>query len=88
MEAYRRGRPIGEIPGLLADEFRRLGLPAAAIEFGESEVDAVGKALDWARPGDLLVLTVHSSRAAVLELLATRGAKELRGMGTTVQRTF
>ena len=83
MEAYRRGRPIGEIPGLLADEFRRLGLPAQAIEYGDSEVDAVGKALDWSRPGDLLVLTVHSSRAAVLELLAARGAKELR-VGTTV----
>lgn len=84
MEAYRRGRAIGEIPGILADEFRRLGLPPDAIEQGASEVDAVGKALDWARPGDLLVLTVHSSRAAVLDLLAARGAKELRGVGTTV----
>jgi UDP-N-acetylmuramyl tripeptide synthase len=84
MEGYRRGRAIGEIPGILADEFRRLGLPPDAIEYGESEVDAVGKALDWARPGDLLVLTVHSSRAAVLELLAARGARELRGVGTTV----
>lgn len=84
MEAYRRGRAIGEIPGILADEFRRLGLPADAIEYAQSEVDAVGKALDWARPGDLLVLTVHSSRAAVLELLEGRGARELRGVGTTV----
>jgi len=84
MEAYRRGRPIGEVPGILADEFRRLGLPEDSIEYGESEVDAVGKAIDWARPGDLLVLTVHSSRAAVLELLASRGAKELRRVGTTV----
>lgn len=81
MESYRRGRPIGEIPGLIAGEFRRLGLPAEAIDYGESEVDAVGKALDWARPGDLLVLTVHSSRAAVLDLLAARGARELRGEG-------
>ncbi len=84
MEAYRRGRAIGEIPGMLADEFHRLGLPAEAIEYGESEVDAVSRALAWARPGDLLVLTVHSSRAAVLDLLAARGARELRGVGTTV----
>jgi UDP-N-acetylmuramyl tripeptide synthase len=84
MEAYRRGRAIGEIPGILADEFRRLGLPDEAIEYGESEVDAVRRALDWARPGDLLVLTVHSSRSAVLDLLAARGARELRGQGTTV----
>lgn len=85
MEAYRRGRPVGEIPGILADEFRRLGLPADAIEFGDSEVDAVEKALAWARPGDLVVLTVHSSRGAVLELLASRGATELARAGATVQ---
>ncbi len=83
MEAYRRGRPIGEIPGILADEFRRLGLPEDAITHAESEVDAVRKALDWARPGDLLVLTVHSNRAEVLELLAARGAREPGGVGTT-----
>jgi cyanophycin synthetase len=87
MEAYRRGRPVGEIPGILAEEFVELGLPREAIEYGASEVDAVVKALDWTRPGDLVILTVHSSRAAVLELLATRGAQELRGVGTTVQGT-
>ena len=70
--------------GILADEFRRLGMLEDSIEYGESEVDAVAKAIDWARPGDLLVLTVHSSRAAVLDLLDSRGAKELRGVGTTV----
>jgi len=84
MEAYRRGREIGEIPGILADEFRRLGLAENAIEYAGSEVDAVAKALDWARPGDLLVLTVHSNRTEVLELLAARGARERRGVGATV----
>jgi UDP-N-acetylmuramyl tripeptide synthase len=78
MEAYRRGRPLGEIPGLLAAEFQRLGLPATAIEFADSEVAAVEHALRWARPGDLLILTVHSSRAQVLDLLASRGAREHR----------
>jgi len=84
MDAYRRGRAAGEIPGLLAGEFRRLGLPEGAIEFADSEVSAVDKALSWAREGDLLVLTVHSNRREVLELLAARGARELRGAGTTV----
>ena len=83
MDAYRRGRAAGEIPGLLAGEFRRLGLPEGAIEFAASEVSAVDKALSWAREGDLLVLTVHSNRREVLELLAARGARELRGAGTT-----
>jgi hypothetical protein len=36
-----------------------------------SEVDAVRCALDWARPGDLLALPVHSAaaRAAVVAML-------------------
>jgi cyanophycin synthetase len=84
MDAYRRGRPVGEIPGLMADEFRRLGLASGAIDVAESEVAAVEKALQWARAGDLLVLTVHSSREDVLALLAARGARELSRQGTTV----
>jgi len=84
MEAYRRGRAPGEIPGLMADEFRRLGLAEAAIEFADSEVAAVENALRWAREGDLLVLTVHSSRAEVLELLQAGGARQMRWAGTTV----
>ena len=84
MDAYRRGRAAGEIPALLADEFRRLGLPDDAIERADSEVAAVVRALDWAREGDLLVLTVHSSRREVLDLLTARGAREVRLAGTTV----
>jgi len=84
MDAYRRGRAAGEIPALLADEFRRLGLPDDAIERADSEVAAVARALDWAREGDLLVLTVHSSRREVLDLLTARGAREVRLAGTTV----
>ena len=81
MDAYRRGRPLGEIPGLMAGELRRLGLREDAIEFADSEVSAVARALNWAREGDLLVLTVHSSRQDVLDLLAARGAREMRPRG-------
>jgi cyanophycin synthetase len=68
MEAYLRGRAPGEVPKLLADEFSRLGLPSEAISHGGSEIAAVRRALEWARPGDLLVLTVHQDRRAVLDL--------------------
>jgi len=39
-----------------------------------SEVDAALMALDWARPGDALVLLIHSSsaRARMLEILESR----------------
>jgi UDP-N-acetylmuramyl tripeptide synthase len=69
MEAYTRGRPVGEIPGLLADEMRRLGASADAVSQAPSELEGVRQALEWARAGDLLLLTVHGQRAEVLALL-------------------
>jgi cyanophycin synthetase len=64
-----RGRQLGEVPVLLEDELRRLGMPAAGIERAASELEGVQKALAWARPGDLLVLLVHKHRDKVLELI-------------------
>jgi cyanophycin synthetase len=69
METYLRGRSPGEVPAILADEFSRLGLPNEAITQGGPEIAAVRRALEWARPGDLLVLAVHEDRRAVVELL-------------------
>ncbi len=69
MERDLRGRPPGEIPGILADEFRRLGLPEDRISAGDLEVPAVQKALEWARPGDLLILAVHQDLPLVAALL-------------------
>jgi UDP-N-acetylmuramyl tripeptide synthase len=78
METYLRGRPPGEVPGLLADEFSRLGVPDEAISWGGPEIAGVRRALEWARPGDLLVLAVHEDRPAVLDLLDRLRASEWR----------
>lgn len=69
MAAYTRGRPEGEIPGLIADELRHLGAPPASISLAPSELDGVRQALEWAEAGDLLLLTVHGQRGEVLALL-------------------
>jgi cyanophycin synthetase len=69
MEAYLRGRAPGEVPALLADEFTRFGVREQSLSLEEQEITAVRRALEWARPGDLLVLAVHEDRRAVLELL-------------------
>jgi cyanophycin synthetase len=69
MTEYLRGRPVGQVSQLLADEFSQLGLPEDAIFRASGEVEGVRAALEWARPGDLLVLAVHQDRAAVLDLL-------------------
>ena len=71
-EAHLRGRDPGEVPRLLHAALRRAGLPEAALPLRKSELEAVDCALEWARPGDVLALPVHSpaARAAVLALLS------------------
>jgi cyanophycin synthetase len=78
METYLRGRSPGEVPRLLADEFSRLGLPEEAISRAGPEIAGVRRALEWARPGDLLVLAVHEDRRAVLGLFDRLTASEWR----------
>jgi len=70
MDQYLRGRARGEVPALLADEFSRLGLAQDAITVAEQEIDGARSALEWARPGDLLVLAVHQDRRSVLGLIS------------------
>lgn len=67
-----RGRRPGEVPAILEHELLRLGAPSSSLLHAADDPDAVRKALEWARPGDLLVLLVHTRRAEVLEIL--RGA--------------
>jgi UDP-N-acetylmuramyl tripeptide synthase len=78
METYLRGRPPGQVPALLADEFSRLGVSEEAISWAGPEIAGVRRALEWARPGDLLVLAVHEDRPAVLDLLDRLAASEWR----------
>jgi cyanophycin synthetase len=73
-EAHLRGRAPGEIPRIIRAELRRLGLADSALPVKDTELGAVRHALDWARPGDVLALPVHSSsaRAAVTAMLQQR----------------
>ncbi len=73
-EAQLRGRAPGEIPRIIRAELKRLGLPDSALPVANSEIEAARCALDWARPGDVLALPVHSSsaRAALVALLEKR----------------
>jgi len=76
MERYLRGREPGEIPAIMADELRKHGVPGEAVTMPGTELAAVRDALEWARPGDVLLLAVHQDRPLVLSLL-----EHLRGSG-------
>ncbi len=73
-ETQLRGRAPGEVPRILRTALERQGLPAGALPLAPTELDAARLALDWARPGDVLALPIHSAgaRAAVIALLGTR----------------
>jgi UDP-N-acetylmuramyl tripeptide synthase len=68
---YLRGRAPGEIAGILAATLRASGCDADALPVCLDEGLAAREALQWARPGDLLVLPIHepAQRDAVVALL-------------------
>jgi cyanophycin synthetase len=70
-ESYMRGRAPGEVPAILRAALLRAGLLATSIEVHLSELGAVKRVLEWARPGDVLVMPVHDRgvREQVLALL-------------------
>lgn len=76
MDRYLRGRRPGEVPGLMAEELVRRGVPASAISQPGDELAAVRDALAWARPGDVLLLTVHQDRPLVLAMVERLKAEE------------
>jgi cyanophycin synthetase len=71
LEGYLRGREPGEVPRILREVLLRAGLPESALPQRPTEVEAARLALDWARPGDVVLLLVHGlgARAEVLSLL-------------------
>ncbi|MGH8266986.1 MAG: Mur ligase family protein [Steroidobacteraceae bacterium] len=73
-EAHLRGREPGEVPRLIRAALLHAGLPESALPVRMSELEAARCALEWARPGDVLALPVHSAaaRTAVLALLSAR----------------
>ena len=66
MPEHLRGRKAGDVVALLADELARCGFPPEQIGRAGDEREAVGQALQWAKPGDLLLLLLHAQRDAVL----------------------
>jgi UDP-N-acetylmuramyl tripeptide synthase len=56
---YLRGRASGEVAAILFGALRAAGMDAAALPVCLDEVQASREALQWARPGDLLVLPIH-----------------------------
>lgn len=69
MPQYARGRPPGEVAGLIEDALLACGADADQLDHFANEPEAVSAALEWARPGDLLILFIHEQIDDVLAML-------------------
>lgn len=76
LEGYLRGRETGEVPAILRAELSSRGIPDSSLATVLPEVAAAQAMLEWARPGDVVVLPVHNlaARAALVEWLDARQA--------------
>ena len=63
---------VDELPDVFARSFAALGL-GDRLRIVQSESQALELALDEARPGDLVLMTLHLDRLAVGEILCRRG---------------
>ncbi|WP_390913474.1 Mur ligase family protein [Pseudosulfitobacter sp. SM2401] len=64
-----RGRQPGELTEVMSTELLRLGAREEGIIKTGTEISAVIKSLEWARPGDFLALLVHDDRIETMALL-------------------
>lgn len=74
MAQYLRGREPGAMVALIDAELARLDVSSERVAHADSELDAAKLALDWAQPGDLVLLLLHAQREDVLALLEERSA--------------
>ncbi|MEV6928675.1 cyanophycin synthetase [Dactylosporangium sp. NPDC051485] len=78
-DADRRGRAVGEVPGMLRAELARVAPQASCVEVRTVE-EAIPAALAMARPGDV-VLLIYEKIEPVLALLGALGARPTGEVG-------
>ena len=69
---YRRGREPGEVYAMLREELLSCGAADSQILYFEEEADSFNAALDWAEPGDLVVILDLGRVSDIYRKLAKR----------------
>jgi len=64
-----RGRAVGEVPAVIVDELHALGAKPDGVVVAGTEFQAVRRSLEWARPGDFLMLLLHENRTPTMDLI-------------------
>lgn len=74
LPGFARGRDVGSAAAAMVAELQAAGAAAHQVRAASDEPSAVAEVMAWAKPGDLVVITVHESREAVLAQLGAAGA--------------
>lgn len=75
LATYHRGRGHGEVFAIIRDELLRQGADDAGIVHHEEELESLQDAIDWAKPGDLVIMLALGGAAPVQERLRELGAR-------------
>ena len=72
---YHRGRAHGDVFRLIRDELLKQGATDAQIVHNEEELETLDAALDWAQPGDLVIMLALGGATPVQARLSELGAE-------------
>jgi len=75
LAGYHRGREHGDVFGIIRDELLILGADDAQIVHHELELESLEDAIDWAQPGDLVIMLALGGAAPVQARLKELGAQ-------------
>ena len=68
---YHRGRETGDVFAVIRDELLNCGAGAQQIEHHGEEIESLNSALEWAEPGDLIVMLALERSPELHERLAS-----------------
>jgi UDP-N-acetylmuramyl tripeptide synthase len=69
LERYLRGRDIGEVPRVVGNYLRQQSIPMEKIQYASDALAGAKIAIDFAQPGDVVLLFVLADREQVHEYL-------------------
>jgi UDP-N-acetylmuramyl tripeptide synthase len=69
LAAYYRGREANEVFDIIADELLQQGARSEQIGHFDEETKSLEAAMDWAKPGDLVIMLALGKPAKIQELL-------------------
>jgi UDP-N-acetylmuramyl tripeptide synthase len=75
LAAYHRGRQHGDVFAIIRDELISCGAEESQIEHNETEMESFNSAIEWAEPGDLVIMLALGGAAPVQARLKELGAQ-------------